>query len=170
MKIYHYRPENGEYLGEGLADKDPMVEGNWLIPANATKVEHPEFSEGEIPVFVDGKWFISVDNRGVEYWLSDRSKHKITELGVSIPEYALFEDPTPVVDTYAIDEHAWVKSELTLVDKELMYYWTGDTKRASYSEQGWKDYAIALRNYTTLVDNIPVVNSGVRPISPYNVG
>lgn len=169
MKIFHYHPENGEYLGEGLADKDPMVEGNWLIPAYATKVEHPEYSEGEIPVFVDGKWVISVDNRGVEYWLSDGSKHKITEIGVSIPEDALFEDPTPIVDPYSLAEHVWVKSELTLVDKELMYHWTSDTKRASYTEQEWKDYAVALRNYTTLVDNIPVVNSDVRPTSPYNI-
>lgn len=95
MKIYNYHPITKDLIGTGLADKDPMVEDNWLIPAHATKIEPPEFSTGEIPVFTDGKWSISVDNRGVEYWLSDGSKHKITELGVSIPEDALFKEPEP---------------------------------------------------------------------------
>lgn len=73
-----------------------------------------------------------------------------------------------VVDT-AKEEHLWVKGQLKIVDIELMYHWTGDLERQSYTEQVWKDYAIELRNYTTLVDNIPVVNSDVRPTNPYNI-
>ena len=73
-----------------------------------------------------------------------------------------------VVDTEK-EEHRWVKEQLKMVDIELMYHWTGDTERQTYTDQIWKDYAIALRNYTTLVDNIPVVNSEVRPTSPYNI-
>lgn len=44
--------------------------------------------------------------------------------------------------------HEWVARELESVTIELMYHWTED-KRASATEQDWKDYAIALRNYTT---------------------
>lgn len=73
-----------------------------------------------------------------------------------------------VVDDTAKKEHSWVRSELKLVDTELMYHWTGDITRQSYTEQDWKLYAIALRDYTTLVDGIPVVNSESRPISPRN--
>jgi hypothetical protein len=78
------------------------------------------------------------------------------------------EKEEPLVDNTPIVEYTWVKEQLSKTDVELMYHWTGDTERQSYTEQDWKDYAIALRNYTTLVDNIPVVNSDVRPTSPYS--
>lgn len=73
-----------------------------------------------------------------------------------------------VVDNTAKIEHLWVKEQLKEVDIELMYHWTGDTSRQSYTEQDWKLYAIALRDYTSIVDNSPVINSESRPISPHN--
>lgn len=64
-------------------------------------------------------------------------------------------------------EHAWVISELNNIQVELMYHWTGDTSRAIATEQEWKDYAIALRNYTTTDNNgNPILNNSTRPESP----
>jgi hypothetical protein len=38
MIVYHYHPDTGDYLNASEADEDPMEPGNWLIPANATKL------------------------------------------------------------------------------------------------------------------------------------
>lgn len=63
----------------------------------------------------------------------------------------------------AIGEHQWVKSELNAVSIELMYHWTDD-HRASHTEQAWKDYAIALRDYTsTDADGNPIMTGESRP-------
>lgn len=63
MKIYNYDPINGEYIGEGVADPDPL-EGvdengnpnNWLIPGGATFIAPPAYMPGNVTVFRDGKW------------------------------------------------------------------------------------------------------------------
>ena len=56
MKIYHYHPVTKEYLGEGMADKDPLIKNNWLIPAHATNIEPPPRAEGKAVVFNNGQW------------------------------------------------------------------------------------------------------------------
>lgn len=56
MKIYHYHPETGKYLGQGEADNDPLIEGNWLIPAHATNIAPPQSSEKQYTAFIDGDW------------------------------------------------------------------------------------------------------------------
>lgn len=54
--IYLYSRETNEYVGFRAADKDPeesRIRGEFvpLIPANATLLEVPEYSENEIPVY-----------------------------------------------------------------------------------------------------------------------
>lgn len=56
MKIYHYHPETGVLLGEGQADQDPLVPGNWLIPASATTAAPADELEGFQRVFRGGAW------------------------------------------------------------------------------------------------------------------
>jgi hypothetical protein len=56
MKIHHYDQNTGEYLGEGVADADPLEPGRWLIPANATNVQPPEHVEGSTRHFLAGGW------------------------------------------------------------------------------------------------------------------
>ncbi|ELI1839045.1 hypothetical protein RQV73_001712 [Vibrio fluvialis] len=64
-------------------------------------------------------------------------------------------------------EHSWVKSELDLAQTELMYHWTNDTERKKASEDEWKQYMIALRNYTTVdADGIPRTTIDERPLKP----
>lgn len=61
MNIYHYDPTTGALMGQGLADPDPLVHGNWLIPAFATTIVPPAPSAGNIQVFQSGVWgYVSV--------------------------------------------------------------------------------------------------------------
>lgn len=56
MKIYHYHPETGILLGEGMADESPLEPGVWLIPAHATFTKPPTANEGQQVVIVNGTW------------------------------------------------------------------------------------------------------------------
>ncbi len=56
MEIYNYNPDTLELVSQSVADKDPLEEGNWLIPANATKVQPPVEIEGKTRHFKDGGW------------------------------------------------------------------------------------------------------------------
>ena len=57
MKIYHYHPATGVYLGEGIADKCP-VSGVDLIPAFATAEAPPAAGENQYAAFENGAWVI----------------------------------------------------------------------------------------------------------------
>jgi hypothetical protein len=56
MKIYHYHPETYKFIGEDVADPDPLDKGNWLIPANATDIEPLSEIEDMDICFIDGSW------------------------------------------------------------------------------------------------------------------
>lgn len=56
MKIFHLDELTGELIGEGIADADPLEEGNWLIPAHATNVQPPDEVEGSKRHFIAGGW------------------------------------------------------------------------------------------------------------------
>lgn len=53
--VYQYDVQ-GWYLGETIADADPQVPGNWLLPANTTETKPPLFTAGKIPKWVGYKW------------------------------------------------------------------------------------------------------------------
>jgi hypothetical protein len=53
--VYQY-DANGWYVGETLADADPVVIGSWLIPAGCVDVKPPLFTAGKIPKWVGYKW------------------------------------------------------------------------------------------------------------------
>lgn len=90
----------------------------------------------------------------VDEYTSTHGWHEMTE-----QEIADFLKPESTPD----GEHAWVKSELNAVTIELMYHWTEDS-RASSTEQVWKDYAVALRDYTSTDDDgNPIVVGESRP-------
>jgi hypothetical protein len=56
MQIFHYHPKTLELVGAGVADANPLEEGNWLVPAHATEIEPPPYLEGKTIRFVDGAW------------------------------------------------------------------------------------------------------------------
>lgn len=101
ITIYHCNPKTGEFMGQGLADPDPMDYENWLIPAHACSDAPPEAEQCHAVVRVGGKygeWQQVIDRRGTEYWLSDGSKYTIDELGVDIPDDALLSPPEPSIE------------------------------------------------------------------------
>lgn len=137
MKIYHYHHETNEYLGEGLADKDPMVADNWLIPAHATKVKPPKTDKNQSAVFDGKEWSVVADYRGFEYWLQDGESHVINELGVEPPDSYLEIKPEPSQEQLdKVAEINRVKAyshPLTGSDKLFM---EAMRKRASGDEKG----------------------------------
>jgi hypothetical protein len=56
MKIFHYHPETGEYLGQGVADESPLEPGVWLIPAKATNTAPPAVADHEQAVWTGKAW------------------------------------------------------------------------------------------------------------------
>jgi hypothetical protein len=101
MIIYNYAPDNKEFLLESIADADPLVEGNFLIPADATTVAPPELDEHEAAIYdeMSSTWSIIPDYRGVEVQSPYINGLPITikELGVK-PENVDFE--VPIEPTY----------------------------------------------------------------------
>ena len=96
--LYHFDALTGELSGTTPARANPKQEGAWLLPAFATFTAPPEVAEHEAAVYAEGAWTIVPDWRGYTYWLADRSKHKITELGEAPPPEALEECPPPPLE------------------------------------------------------------------------
>ena len=59
MKIYHYNPDTGIYVGEGVADESPLEPGVWLIPANSVTTAPPNVGEDQFVVFNNGNWEVN---------------------------------------------------------------------------------------------------------------
>jgi len=56
MDIFHYHPDTGIYLGQGVADESPLEPGVWLIPAHATELEPPQPSKGKQIAWSGDSW------------------------------------------------------------------------------------------------------------------
>jgi hypothetical protein len=56
MKIFHYHPETGAFLGEGTADPSPLEPGKWLVPAHATAIEPLHPNNDEQVIWVNNNW------------------------------------------------------------------------------------------------------------------
>lgn len=68
MQIWNYRPTNGELIGAGLADPNPLEEGEWLVPAYATSINPGEPQPGRVYLFRGGSWESEPDHRGETWW------------------------------------------------------------------------------------------------------
>jgi hypothetical protein len=66
MKIYHY-DDNGIFLRASDARENPMVLGEYLVPARATAVRPPDAEPGKIVLWSGGAWQVSDDPRGEWY-------------------------------------------------------------------------------------------------------
>lgn len=60
MIIYNYDPETKIFTNACEADQDPLEEGNFLIPANATEIGVPSLKENEYAVFTGVEWEVKV--------------------------------------------------------------------------------------------------------------
>lgn len=57
MEVYQTNAE-GIYVGTTVADPDPLVPGNWLIPAGCVTEPPPAISENQVAVFNAGAWLV----------------------------------------------------------------------------------------------------------------
>lgn len=112
VTCYSYDPVTKVYTGTELAYPDPL-DGDLVLPANSTFKPLPENWRTQTLyhhswVFDGKEWIQVVDERGTRYWLKDGSEHVITDLGVVIPEDALFQKPLITLE----EKQAYVFSEL----------------------------------------------------------
>lgn len=56
MKVYHYDPVTKYYVGQGVADKSPLEEDVWLVPANATMNAVPSLKPEQRAVWTGIDW------------------------------------------------------------------------------------------------------------------
>lgn len=56
MNIYHFHPATGVFLGQGMADPDPLTPGAWLLPAHCTVEPPPAIAAGFFAQFEAGVW------------------------------------------------------------------------------------------------------------------
>lgn len=101
MKVYHYDEQTRIYAGESFADKDQLVQGEFLMPALATSVPPPVFGDHQTAVFDGERWTVVPCFLGVQYWLPDGSYYVISEVGVVPPSDAQYIPPavSPTVVT-----------------------------------------------------------------------
>ena len=81
MKIYNYDGASGEYIGQSEAQKSPLEENVYLIPANATDKQPLISKKGFAVCFKEGAWQYVKDERGVIYYDENNREVKITSLG-----------------------------------------------------------------------------------------
>ena len=56
QKIVYQYDSNGFYVGDTIAELDPVVPDNWLLPAGCTETKPPIFTAGKLPKWVGYKW------------------------------------------------------------------------------------------------------------------
>lgn len=54
--VYGYNPQTGEYTGEAQAWEDPLTPGEFLDPANSTRIAPPAYQDGKIRVWNGSAW------------------------------------------------------------------------------------------------------------------
>lgn len=81
MKIYNYDGTSGEYIGQSEAQKSPLEENVYLIPANATDKQPLASKNGFAVCFKEGAWQYVKDDRGAIYYDENNREVKITSLG-----------------------------------------------------------------------------------------
>lgn len=90
MKIYNYDGVTKEYIGESAADPDPLQQGEWLIPANATSVSPPPSVPKCVAIFDISleQWSYVPDYRGTIVEANDKSGRvkTIEKIGVKPSE------------------------------------------------------------------------------------
>lgn len=112
MKIVYHFDENGAYCGASEADRSPLEENVYLIPAFATDVMPPATGKNECPVWENGKWTVKPDFRGKVYWLDDGSECKIEKIGETVPLNALSQRPEEKEETEETDKKGGFFSRL----------------------------------------------------------
>lgn len=145
MEIYNYSPLTGEYVVATQARPDPLDEGNFLIPANATTDAPPAFGDDEIPVWENGAWVVKPDFRGTKYWTVDGAfvvEGEVKEIGETVPDGAVLSDPGDRPSAL----HTWSGSAwIAPTEAEQVAAWRADAflSRAQFFIAAWKAVLIS---------------------------
>lgn len=122
MDIYNYHPLTGEYLGTGVADDNPLVPEEPIVPGFATPISPPDWQALRVRVYrsaagtapqnwQEGSWTLVPDYRGVPLFrTADGSVYQLGEeysgLG-DLPRF-LTDEQRPTA------AHVWLNDEWTL--------------------------------------------------------
>ncbi len=124
MKLYYYDRGTKEYLGEAVADMDPLEsekqgEKVYLIPAHATSTPPPATAINEMTIFDDlsGHWSIVPDYRGEEYFTANGTMKKIETLGEALPADAIRIPPPSHYHTWNSANARW-EADLAFIKKD----------------------------------------------------
>jgi len=99
--VYSYSRETREYIGEYKCQKDPLNEGAFLIPADATETPPPETTELQKAVFENGAWIKKTDYRGHKVvFLDSQQICEIREIG-ELPDGAALISESDEQELYA---------------------------------------------------------------------
>lgn len=138
MKIWNYSRETHELLGEGVADADPLEDGNWLVPAYATDVEPPSAADG-------------------------KSRHFDPTVGVwSYQDIPQVVDPTPTAEELWSDYQAMARAALARSDVTILRC----VEAGIAVPPEWSEYRRALRAIVGAATGAPAQPLPTRPAFP----
>ncbi|WP_065759693.1 phage tail assembly chaperone [Pseudomonas defluvii] len=122
MNIYCAHPFTREYVGQSLADADPLEPENWLIPANAYVDPPPASVAGQAVVrSEDGRaWQLVADYRGTVYDIVTGDPRQHDALGDLPDDLTTEQRPGPF--------HVWVSGS-----------WLLNAEAQSAAERYWRD-------------------------------
>lgn len=164
--IYNYEPQTKEYINSEEAPKNPLVEGEYLMPAHSTDVKPPKQKTGYTLVWIGNKWVNKEDHRGeIWYNLETKQKEVITFIG-PIPKNYISEDdkranpPEEPYYVYDAELNEWVGDSVLYKNYVLYNFETNwNTKlETPYEFEGhlykpsWRDLYDSI--YNTLKENV----------------
>jgi len=171
MKIYHYDPKTGVYIGASEAIRDPLEtkkQGKeiYLMPGYATIEAPPDVNDHAVAVFEAGAWHIAADYRGSIWWRQDGSKYTIEALDIVPAETDVDHDPRPSVchdfdgNEWILNRNRWLNSEIRPRRNQLLnevdtIYCNADRWESMTMEQkqAWREYKQALRDLPAIIDS-----------------
>ena len=140
------------YLCTTAADRDPLDENNWLIPAGCVEVAPPQTGKNQTAQWQQESqtWRIIPDYRGQTVWRTDTGQHDgiaadtVTEPG-ALPEGLTIEPPPSSLHTW--DGKAWV------LDKAA-----AQARKAAQQDEMWE--RIKAKRYDNLRHGVFVKSVG----------
>lgn len=168
MKIYHYHPDTGEFVGASEARKDPLEKDRYLIPANATEVAPPDVGKNQVAAFIDGAWQITEDRRGdVVYNKADTSKWTVEDIG-PLPNKYTVEIPASSRDTWDEDSQAWIAPPVTFTPYAFWQRFTKTERKnirtAARNNEDLEDWIDMLRVAQSVVVTDPNTIAGMQAL------
>lgn len=98
MDIWNYNPATGELIGQSVADPNPLVDGEWLLPAHSTPTAPPTHQAGQAVIFAGNSWSSTPDHRGETWWEADATVNTAPMIVAAIGDPTTFVPPLTNVE------------------------------------------------------------------------